>query len=82
MARLDDVLAILVAPMAPKGEADRGMSPPISFQGSLGEKDDVVPACGAETTRGVGLKEVAEGLKVEAFALSILGEATGDPADE
>jgi len=82
MARFDDVLVMEVGPIAPNGEADRGISAGASFQGSAGENDDVVLACGADTTRGAGLKDVAPGLKVVAFALSILGEATGEPEDE
>ena len=82
MAKFEDVLAIEMGPIAPKGEADRGMSAGTSFQASLGEKADAAVACGPDTTRGAGLKDAADGLKVVALALSILGDATGDPDEE
>lgn len=82
MARFEDVRTIVVGPTAPKGEAARGASAGASFHASLGENAAGEGACGAETARAEGLNEAADGLNVVAFALSILGDAAGEPDDE
>jgi len=72
IARLELVRAIGGGPTAPNGDADLGGSAGRSRHGSLGEKADLTDSREAEGARG-------DGLNIAALALSILGDAIGDP---